>query len=63
MVFGFVFLVIFGGILYNADSLAMASDDTENGIHKWIEATLGIGLVIEMSTLVFNFRSAFYVKA
>ena len=67
VVFGFVFLIIFGGILYNANSLAVAangeSGEDADGIHKWIEATLGIGVIIEMSTLVFNFRSAFYVKA
>ncbi len=64
VVFGATVVVEFAGILNNSYNLNMSTPEyLQEKILPWIFSMLTIVGVLELSTLLFNFRSAFYIKA
>ena len=60
VVFGAMLIIEFLGIWNNNYQI---DNSDKNKLQMWIEVMLIMSSVLEFSTLVFNFRSAFYIKA
>lgn len=66
IIFGLVVILEFAGIFYNSynSSLKEGVDTTrQNKLQVWILFMLSICVALEISVLILNFRSAFYLKA
>lgn len=63
VVFGAMLVIEFLGVWNNFEVQYKGVNSNQDVLKQWIVSMLTICCVLEASTLLFNYRSAFYTKA